>query len=229
MFKIDLLTNRKKHKMTPRPSFNIKKCPNVILLIHGFNSAPGKKSKQIQEFLKENNLKHEYELIVPNLSGEPRSAIREINRIIRSNKNLKVHLIGTSLGGFYANYFRAKFKEDFLTVHAINPSWNPSDSLKLYKNKELENFKTQEKWTFKSKYLEQLIVFEDFIKKNISKPPHKEYYIHISKHDELLNFDKMFDFMEINKVPFKKNEYETDHRFDKIKKVMKIIADQRSC
>ena len=211
--------------MTPRPSFIIKKCPNVILLIHGFNSAPGKKSKQIQEFLKENNLKHEYELIVPNLSGEPRSAIREINRIIRSNKGLKVHLIGTSLGGFYANYFRAKFKEDFLTVHAINPSWNPSDSLKLYKNKELINLKTQEKWTFKSKYLEQLIVFDGFIKKNISIPPHKDYYIHISKHDELLNFDKMFDFMEINKVPFQKTEYETDHRFDKIKEVMKFVIN----
>ena len=138
--------------MTPRPTFIIKKCPNVIILLHGFNSAPGKKSKQIQEFLKENNLKHEYELIIPKMSGEPRSAIREINKIIRSNKGIKVHLIGTSLGGFYANYFRAKFKEDFLIVHAINPSWNPSESLRLYKNKELKNLKTKEKWTFKNKY-----------------------------------------------------------------------------
>tara|TARA_B110000977_G_scaffold110288_1_gene143453 strand:+ start:466 stop:1110 length:645 start_codon:yes stop_codon:yes gene_type:complete len=209
--------------MTPRPTFIIKKCPNVIILLHGFNSAPGKKSKQIQEFLKENNLKHEYELIIPKMSGEPRSAIREINKIIRSNKGIKVHLIGTSLGGFYANYFRAKFKEDFLIVHAINPSWNPSESLRLYKNKELKNLKTKEKWTFKNKYIEQLIEFEGFIKKYISIPPHKEYYIHISKHDELLNFEKMYNFMEINKVPFQKTEYETDHRFDKIKEVMKIV------
>jgi predicted esterase YcpF (UPF0227 family) len=211
--------------MTPRPTFTIKKSPNLIILLHGFNSAPGKKSKQIQEFLKENNLKHKFDLIVPKLSGEPRSAIREINRIIRSNKRVKVHLIGTSLGGFYANYFRAKFKEDFLTVHAINPSWNPSESLKLYKNKELKNLKTQEKWIFKSNYLEQCKEFEDFIKKSISIPPHKEYYIHISKHDELLNFDKMFDFMEISKVPFQKTEYETDHRFDKIKEVMKLVTN----
>ena len=163
------------------------------------------------------------ELIIPKMSGEPRSAIREINKIIRSNKGIKVHLIGTSLGGFYANYFRAKFKEDFLIVHAINPSWNPSESLRLYKNKELKNLKTKEKWTFKNKYIEQLIEFEGFIKKYISIPPHKEYYIHISKHDELLNFEKMYNFMEINKVPFQKTEYETDHRFDKIKEVMKIV------
>ena len=215
--------------MTPRLTFTIKKCPNLIILLHGFNSAPGKKSKQIQEFLKENNLKHEFDLIVPKLSGEPRNAIREINRIIRSNKRLKVYLIGTSLGGFYANYFRAKFKEDFLTVHAINPSWNPSESLKLYKNKELKNLKTLEKWTFKGNYLEQCKEFEDFIKKNISIPPHGEHFIHISKHDELLNFDTMFNFMEINKVPFQKTEYETDHRFDKIKEVMKIITDQKRC
>ena len=210
--------------MTPRPTFIIKKCPNVIILLHGFNSAPGKKSKQIQEFLKENNLKHEYELIIPKMSGEPRSAIREINKIIRSNKGIKVHLIGTSLGGFYANYFRAKFKEDFLIVHAINSSWNPSESLRLYKNKELKNLKTKEKWTFKNKYIEQLIEFEGFIKKYISIPPHKDYYIHISKHDELLNFEKMYNFMEINKVPFQKTEYETNHRFDKIKEVMKIVT-----
>jgi predicted esterase YcpF (UPF0227 family) len=213
--------------MTPRPTFIIKKCPNVIILLHGFNSAPGKKSKQIQEFLKENNLKHEYELIIPKMSGEPRSAIREINKIIRSNKGIKVHLIGTSLGGFYANYFRAKFKEDFLIVHAINPSWNPSESLRLYKNKELKNLKTKEKWTFKNKYIEQLIEFEGFIKKYISIPPHKDYYIHISKHDELLNFNKMFDFLEINKIPFQKTEYETDHRFDKIKDVMKILTKNK--
>ena len=35
--------------------------------------------------------------------------------------------------------------------------------------------------------------------------------------------------MEINKLPFKKTEYETDHRFDKIKELMKIITDKKSC
>lgn len=214
--------------MTPRPTLIIKKYPNVIILLHGFNSAPGKKTKQIQEFLQKNNLKQEYKIIAPKLSEEPRIAIREINRIIRSNRSIKVYLIGTSFGGFYANYFRAKFKENFLTVHAINPSWNPSDSLKLYKNKELKNLKTQEKWTFKSKYLEQCKEFESFIKKNMSIPPHRDYFIHISENDELLNFDKMFDFMEINNVPFQKNIYKTDHRFDKIQEVMKFVINQKT-
>ena len=37
----------------------------------------------------------------------------------------------------------------------------------------------------------------------------------------------MFDFLEINKIPFQKTEYETDHRFDKIKDVMKILTKNK--
>ena len=87
--------------MTPRPTFIIKKCPNVIILLHGFNSAPGKKSKQIQEFLKENNLKNEYELIAPKLSGEPRSAIGEINRIIKEKTNEQLNQLSNILFFFF--------------------------------------------------------------------------------------------------------------------------------
>ena len=213
--------------MTPKKKIIVDRCPNVILLLHGFNSAPGKKSIQIELFLDENKLKRDYKLITPKLNEEPRIAISQINKLIISNKNKKVHLIGTSLGGFYAIFFKAKFKKDFLTIHTINPSWRPSESLKTYKNKELKNLKTREKWTFKKKYLEQFTMFESFIEKNICIPPHNEYYIHISKHDELLNFDKMFDFLEINKIPFQKTEYETDHRFDKIKDVMKILTKNK--
>ena len=90
--------------------------PNVIILLHGFNSLPGAKAKQIAEFIAENHLGHKFELIAPELDSDPRKAVKEVNKLIRTHKNRKVHLIGTSLGGFYACYFRAKFKEEFLTT-----------------------------------------------------------------------------------------------------------------
>ena len=43
--------------MAPRLAYSIKSYPNVIILLHGFNSGPGNKAKEIEEFLSEKNLK----------------------------------------------------------------------------------------------------------------------------------------------------------------------------
>lgn len=211
--------------MTPRLPYSVKSRPNVIILLHGFNSGPGNKVKEIKEFLSEKNLIEKYELIAPQLDFIPKRARRDINKIIRQNKQKKIHLIGTSLGGFYANYFRAKFSGDFLSVHAINPSWEPSRSLAVYKNKVLENFKSKEKWIFKEDYLSQLEELECFVKINLNSPSPRNYYIHLSKSDEVLAFDTMLDFLEKQKITYIKNDYDSDHRFRDIKKVMELVVN----
>ena len=212
--------------MAPRLPYSIKSYPNVIILLHGFNSGPGTKAKEIEEFLSERNLKEEYQLIAPKIDFIPKRARRDINKLIRQNRRRKVHLIGTSLGGFYANYFRAKFSEDFLAVHAINPSWEPSKSLAGNKDKVLENFKTKEKWVFKEEYLSQLEELESFVKINLNRPSLRNYYIHLSKSDEILEFDAMLDFLEKQKIEYIKKEYDSDHRFINIKEVMEHVIKQ---
>ena len=209
--------------MAPRLPYSIKSYPNVIILLHGFNSGPGNKAKEIEEFLAERNLKEKYQLIAPQIDYIPKRARRDINKIIRQNRKRKVHLIGTSLGGFYANYFRAKFSEDFLYVHAINPSWEPSKSLADNKDKVLENFKTKEKWVFKEEYLSQLEELESFVKMNLNNPSLRNYYIHLSKSDEVLEFDTMLDFLEKQNIEYIKKEYDSDHRFRNIKEVMEHV------
>ena len=212
--------------MAPRLPYSIKSYPNVIILLHGFNSGPGNKAKEIEEFLSERNLKEEYQLIAPKIDFIPKRARRDINKLIRQNRRKKVHLIGTSLGGFYANYFRAKFSEDFLAVHAINPSWEPSKSLAGNKDKVLENFKTKEKWVFKEEYLLQLEELESFVKMNLNSPSLRNYYIHLSKSDELLEFGAMLDFLEKQNIEYIKMEYDSDHRFRNIKEVMEHVIKQ---
>ena len=213
--------------MTPRPNpITIKLHPNVIILLHGFNSGPGNKATEIKEFLIEKNLTDQYLLIAPQIDYIPNRARRDINKLIRQNKSSKVHIIGTSLGGFYANYFRAKFNEDFLSVHAINPSWEPSKSLANKKNQILENFKSNEKWEFKEEYLAQLEEQENFIKMHLKNCTCQNYHIHLSRSDEMLNFDKMLSYLEVNNTHFIKKEYDSDHRFRKIKDIMAhIIKD----
>jgi predicted esterase YcpF (UPF0227 family) len=210
--------------MNPKPLNSIRLKPKTIILLHGFNSAPGKKAEEITAFLEEQNLLDEYELIAPQLSYVPQKAIREVNRLINQYKSGRVYVIGTSLGGFYANYFRAKFyDEEKVVVHAINPSWNPSSSLLRALNQELENYKTNEKWVFTTEYLAQLIDFESFISCNLKKYSGKNYFVHLANSDELLVFHDMLDFFNEHQVPHQLYHYDTDHRFGEIRKVLHLV------
>lgn len=193
---------------------------NRIILLHGFNSGPGQKAEEINAYLKEYHLDADYELIAPQLSHEPKEAIDEINRLIEEHQAGSIFVVGTSLGGFYTNYFRAKFRDERVVAHAINPSWRPTQTLLLAKDTVQENFKTGEKWIFTSKYMDQLEEFEHFVLTNLKNYKGNRYAIHLATEDELLNFDELRLYMEENEVNPDLYFYETDHRFGNIKEVM---------
>jgi len=210
--------------MSPKPSNSIKLKPNTIILLHGFNSAPGQKAEEITAFLEKHNLVNDFELIAPQLRYEPQKTIREINRLIFQHKSGNIYIIGTSLGGFYANYFRAKFyDEEKVIVHAINPSWNPTRTLQPALNQELENFKTKEKWVFTNDYLAQLQIFEDFVTTHLKEYRGNNYFIHLANSDELLKFDNMLEYLKGHQVPHQLYHYDTDHRFGEIGKVLQLV------
>ena len=193
---------------------------NRIILLHGFNSGPGQKAEEINAYLKEYHLDADYELIAPQLSHEPKEAIDEINRLIEEHQAGSIFVVGTSLGGFYTNYFRAKFRDERVVAHAINPSWRPTQTLLPAKDTVQENFKTGEKWMFTSKYMDQLEEFEHFVLTNLKNYKGNRYAIHLATEDELLNFDELRLYMEENEVNPDLYFYETDHRFGNIKEVM---------
>jgi len=193
---------------------------NRIILLHGFNSRPGQKAEEINAYLKEYHLDADYELIAPQLSHEPKEAIDEINRLIEEHQAGSIFVVGTSLGGFYTNYFRAKFRDERVVAHAINPSWRPTQTLLPAKDTVQENFKTGEKWIFTSEYMDQLEEFEHFVLTNLKNYKGNRYAIHLVTEDELLNFDELRLYMEENEVNPDLYFYETDHRFGNIKEVM---------
>jgi predicted esterase YcpF (UPF0227 family) len=193
---------------------------NRIILLHGFNSGPGQKAEEINAYLKEYHLDADYELIAPQLSQEPKEAIDEINRLIEEHRTGTIFVVGTSLGGFYTNYFRAKFRDERVVAHAINPSWRPTQTLLPAKDTVQENFKTGEKWIFTSEYMDQLEEFEHFVLTNLKNYKGNRYAIHLATEDELLNFDELRLYMEENEVNPDLYFYETDHRFGNIKEVM---------
>lgn len=131
--------------------------------------------------------------------------------------------MGTSLGGFYANYFRAKFKDEQVIVYSINPSWNPSSSLKTALNQELTNFKTNEKWVFQQEYIDQLKELENFVIENLKNFKGNNYFLHLAENDELLDFDELLSFLDKENVQHELKYYNTNHRFEKFLDLLKNV------
>ena len=196
----------------------------TILLLHGFNSAPGNKESVIKEWLKNNGLSNEIEVIAPQLNYSPNEAVKQIAKLIQDNYG-NIFVIGTSLGGFYANYVRAINPSDDIKVHSLNPSWSPSITLKKEVNQSQINFKTQENWFFTETFLNYISNFEKKCKEELKQYHGNNYTLHLANSDELLSFSEMLAYLE-NKVPHQLYYYDTDHRFGTVVEMLENIKGE---
>lgn len=196
----------------------------TILLLHGFNSAPENKKAIINQWLIDNNLSDRIDLLAPQLNYNPNEAIKQIGSIIQEHYG-NIIVIGTSLGGFYANYVRAMNQTDQIKVHAINPSWSPSLSLKRELNKPQINLKTKENWIFTDAYLSYLAHFEKASKVELKHYTDNYFSLHLANADELLSFDDMLIYLNENNVPNKLYYYNTNHRFETVNELLENIKN----
>lgn len=89
----------------------------TIIYLHGFASI-GKSAKSdalIQQFGSES-------VFAPDLPIDPDKVIATVTDIVRAARHFPVVFVGTSLGGFWANYFAQKFDAPCVIV---NPSISP--------------------------------------------------------------------------------------------------------
>ena len=197
----------------------------TIVLLHGFNSAPENKQAIINQWLIDNNLTDSIDLIAPQLNYNPNEAIKQIGNIIQEHYG-NIILIGTSLGGYYANYVRAMNQTDQIKVHAINPSWSPSITLKKEVNKPQVNLKTSENWLFTEAYLNYLAHFEKACKVELNHYKGSHYALHLANADEQLSFEEMLYYMKENNVPIKTYYYNTNHRFETVNELLENIKHE---
>lgn len=90
---------------------------STIIYLHGFASV-GKSAKSdalIAEFGSDN-------VYAPNLPIDPDDTFKIVSDIVHNATSFPVMFVGTSLGGFWANYFAQKFDAHCVIV---NPSVNP--------------------------------------------------------------------------------------------------------
>jgi predicted esterase YcpF (UPF0227 family) len=122
----------------------------MIIYLHGFNSTGGSAKGR---FLK--NHLPDVPVMTPTYNYDPRHAIPFLENLIRDQLpgNQSLMLIGSSLGGYYAQYLARQFR---LKTVLINPALMPMSTLHDYLG-ENTNFYTGETYNLTQIHLDALL------------------------------------------------------------------------
>jgi predicted esterase YcpF (UPF0227 family) len=123
---------------------------DLIIYVHGWNSFEGaRKATLLKELI---NNQH-FEVISITLESHPRNAIAQLSKLIELEMaHRNVHLIGSSLGGYYSTYLSEKYN---LKAVMINPAvW----AYKIFENNrgDNENPNTGEKYFIDQEWIDSL-------------------------------------------------------------------------
>ena len=153
----------------------------AIIYLHGFCSSPAAwKSQLLGKTLAERGLAEHF--ICPQLSPVPDVAVASVSRLIEAAAG-PVMLIGSSLGGHYANFLAEKYD---LNAVLINPAAvDRLDLAKFVGNH--TNFHTGEPFTFTESHAAQL-------QAQVIRPTPHRYWLLLESGDEVLDYRQAQDF-----------------------------------
>jgi predicted esterase YcpF (UPF0227 family) len=205
-----------------------------ILYIHGFNSSPlSLKAEQTRQYCEGNFPGINF--VCPQLATSPNKAVLQLENILKSPTNNKSSLssmpssnnatlkhdswllIGSSLGGYFANYLSNKYQ---LPAVLINPAIKPFTLLEEYIGEQKNTFtnvvyQVTEQHMIDLKSLEQSAPnFDDEQKNN--------YLVMVQTGDEVLDYQQAVDKFKHCRLIV---EQGGDHSFVDFDKKLPLIAD----
>jgi predicted esterase YcpF (UPF0227 family) len=121
----------------------------------------------------------------PQLLASPKESMDMIERHIEEAKHDRLAVIGSSLGGYYANYLAEKYG---CKAVALNPAVRAPRELASHVGL-LTLYDTDEPYDFRPEYIDQLKALQV---ETITNP--SRYFLMAAKGDELLDWQEMVEF-----------------------------------
>jgi len=153
----------------------------LILYLHGFCSSPASaKSRLLGEYMAERGLADHF--VCPQLSTVPDEVIAELSALIEAADG-QVTLVGSSLGGHYANHLAEKYG---LNAVLINPAVVKYLDAAVFIG-DHTNFHSGEHFTFTVAHAAQLAA-------QVSQPTPGRYWLLSETGDEVLDWRQAVEF-----------------------------------
>jgi len=162
---------------------------DLILYIHGWNSHKDARKAILLKDKINPSINFQVESIT--LQSHPKEAILQLSKFIEKERGeRKVHLVGSSLGGYYATFLSEKYN---LKSVMINPAvW----AYKIFKNDmgENKNLNTNESYIIDEEWVASLK--EIFVE----KPNSENYLVLLQTGDETLNYKFSAEYYDGSKI-----------------------------
>jgi predicted esterase YcpF (UPF0227 family) len=162
----------------------------MIIYLHGFGSSGNSPKVDV--------LKARFNhVFAPELPFDPVEVKATIHKLVDENWHLNAErliFVGTSLGGFYANYFGAYYGAYCVLV---NPSTSPSETLKERLGPNI-NYMTQEHFMVSLAHLDELKSMSEYVRKFYESPGTSLF---LAKDDDVIPYEAALEaFPYVNKL-----------------------------
>lgn len=194
---LSTLTHYGRMRTTTQP----KEPKTVIVVVHGFAGAGmGDKYMKLTAKYSKNE---EIKVISPSFSHVPSEAIVEIDEIVQKYKKKNLIFIGTSLGGFYANYAHRRYGVKSIL---INPVTDPRIMMLCVGTR--KSYGSGEEFTFTADDVEYLVNLEAQVRAmgDVNKD---NCYVFVGRQDMLLDSEATKKYF----AGYLLLEVDADHRF----------------
>ncbi len=159
----------------------------LVVYLHGFRSSP-RSSKAVMTGEAIRNLSSQnnpIEWYCPQLLASPKESMDLVNRHIKDSKADQIVVIGSSLGGFYANYLAEQYG---CKAVVLNPAVRAPRELAPHVGM-LSSYDSDEPFDFRPEYIDELKALQV---ESITDP--SRYFLLAAKGDELLDWQEMAAF-----------------------------------
>ena len=190
----------------------------LIVYLHGFRSSPrSSKAVMTGEAIKKLcTVDHPIEWFCPQLVASPKASIEMVMQHIETSKYDRLIVMGSSLGGYYANYLAEKYA---CKAVVLNPAVRAPRELQSHVGM-LTEYDTNEPYDFRPEFIHEL---KDLQIETISNP--SRYFLMAAKGDELLDWQEMVEFYKgAEQLVLEGSDHGISEYADHLPKVLRFIS-----